>query len=319
MTTIASAAPTATSPVPAPSDGPARRGPARGNAVGQARWIPYAFLIPGLAFLGVFFAWPAFTAIQLAFYRYDVVSPPEFIGLDNFATAFTSPDFWQALRNSALFLLMYLPLVVFLPLLLAVLVNAKIRAVSTFRLLYYLPVVTPMVAIAIAWSYVFHPRGGLNWALLELGVVDEPIQFLLDSTWALPAVVAVEVWHGLGYFMVIYLAGLQAIPQDLYAAAALDGAGWWRQLTSITMPLIRPYFAVCLVLGGVFSMQAFASIYVLTGGGPQGGSSTLGFYIWSEAFQRFNFGYASAVGLILWALLLTFAAVSHRLSRGDAA
>ncbi|WP_116950399.1 carbohydrate ABC transporter permease [Jiangella endophytica] len=318
MTTIASAAPKATSTGPPGGGDTPRKGAGRGNAVGQARWIPYAFLIPGLAFLGVFFLWPAWTAIQLAFYRYDVVTPPVYVGLDNFSTAFSSSDFWQALTNSVLFLVMYLPLVVFLPLLLAVLVNSKIRAVSSFRLLYYLPVVTPMVAIAIAWSYVFHPRGGLNWALLELGVIDEPIQFLLDPTWSLPAVVAVEAWHGLGYFMVIYLAGLQAIPQDLYSAASLDGAGWWRQLTSITMPLIRPYLAVCLVLGGVFSMQAFASIYVLTGGGPQGASSTLGFYIWTEAFQRFNFGYASAVGLILWALLLTFAAVSHRLSRGEA-
>lgn len=296
-----------------------RRGSSEANTVGRRWWTPYAFLLPCLAFLGVFFLWPAWTAVQLAFYDYDIVSPPEFVGLRNFERIRDSSEFWQALWNSVQFLVLYLPLVVVAPLLVAVLVNAKIRAISVFRLIYYLPVITSMVAIAIAWSFMFHPRGILNWALLGTGLIDEPINFLLSPTWSLPAIVLVEAWHGFGYYMMIYLAGLQTVPQELYDAAEIDGAGWWRQLTNISLPLIRPFMGVVLVLGGIMAMQAFASIYVLTRGGPQGATTTLGFYIWSEAFERFDFGYASAVGLVLWALLVVFAAINFRLSRGGGA
>lgn len=287
------------------------------NAVGQQWWIPYVFLVPGLVFFAVFFAWPAWTAVQLAFYRYDVVSAPEFVGLGNFRELLSSGEFWQAFGNSVEFLALYLPLVVVVPLFLAVLVNTKVPGIKVFRLLYYLPFVTSMVAIAIAWSFVFHPRGLLNWLLVELHVVDQPVPFLLSTGWALPAVVVVEAWHGMGYYMLIYLAGLQAIPQELHDAAAVDGAGWWRRFRHVTVPLIRPYAAVCLVLGGIMAMQSFASVYVMTRGGPTGATTTLGYYIWTEAFEHFDFGYASAVGLVLWLFLVVFAVANYRLTRGE--
>jgi putative chitobiose transport system permease protein len=129
-------------------------------------------------------------------------------------------------------------------------------------------------------------------------------------------VVLVEAWQFMGYFMMIYLAGLQSIPSDLYEAAAIDGAGAWTRFRRITVPLIRPYAAVCGVFGGILATQSFASIYVLTGGGPQGASTTLGYYIWSRAFEHFDFGYASAVGLVLWLFLVAFALVQYRLTRG---
>ena len=301
-----------------PADVAARPGGGRRRRAGEPKWwVAYLFLAPGLAFFGLFFAWPALTAAQLAFYDYDIVSPPRFVGTDNFERLAASDEFWQAFGNSVLFLVMFVPLVVVLPLLLAVLVNRRLRGIGAFRLAYYLPVVTSMVAIAIAWSFVFHPRGALNWLLLELGVLDTPIQFLLDEQWALPAVVAVEAWQHAGYFMMIYLAGLQSIPGDLYEAAALDGAGGWARFRRITVPLIRPYAAVCCVLGGILATQAFASIYVLTRGGPQGATTTLGYYIWSTAFDDFDFGYASAVGLVLWLFLICYALVQYRLTRGE--
>jgi putative chitobiose transport system permease protein len=280
-------------------------------------WVPYAFLLPGLAFFAVFFVWPALIAVQVAFLHYDVVRPPRFVGLDNFAELATNPEFWQAFWNSVKFLALFLPLVMVVPLLLALAVNTKLRGIRVFRLVYYLPVITSMVAIAIAWAFVFHPRDILNWALVELGLVDQPIQFLPAPAWALPAVVVVEAWQSAGYFMMIYLAGLQSIPYELHEAAQLDGAGWWRRFAHVTVPLIRPYAAVCLVLGGISAMQSFASIFVMTRGGPQGASTTLGFYIWSEAFEDFNFGYASAVGLVLWAILVLFALGNYRLTRGE--
>jgi putative chitobiose transport system permease protein len=297
----------------------ARPGGGRRHGPGEPSWwVAYVFLIPGFLFFGVFFLWPAITAVQLSFYDYDVVHSPVFVGMANFERLAASPEFWRAFGNSLLFLAMFLPMVVVLPLLLAVLVNRKLRGIGVFRLIYYLPVVTSMVAIAIAWSFVFHPNGVLNWVLLQLGVIDTPIQFLLDGTWALPSVVLVEAWQYTGYFMMIYLAGLQSIPSDLYEAAALDGAGAWGRFRRITVPLIRPYAAVCSVLGGIIATQSFASIYVLTRGGPPPGeTTTLGFYIWSRAFEHHDFGYASAVGLVLWIFLIGFALVQYRLTRGE--
>jgi putative chitobiose transport system permease protein len=290
----------------------------RGTA-GPKWWVPWLFLVPGLGFFGVFFAWPAVIAAQLAFHDYDVVSPPRFVGAGNFVRMANSPEFWQAFGNSLLFLAMFLPLVVVVPLLLAIVVNRRLRGIGAFRLAYYLPVVTSMVAFAIAWSFLFHPKGALNWLLLELGIIDTPIQFLLDRHWALPAVVLVEAWQYAGYFMMIYLAGLQSIPGELYEAATLDGAGAWSRFRRITVPLVRPYAAVCCVLAGILATQSFASTYVLTRGGPQGATTTLGYYIWSRAFEHFDFGYASAVGLVLWAFLLIYALVQYRFTRGEQA
>lgn len=284
----------------------------------RQHWVatPYLFLLPALALLGVFFVWPAITAVQLAFYDYRVVSPAEFVGLDNFTHMLDDPRFSTALANSGLFLVGMLPILVVVPLLLAVLVNLPLRGIKVFRLVYYLPVVTSMVAVAVAWNYVYHQRGILNWLLTSLGLLDQPVQYLLDSAWALPALVLVESWKSLGYYMMIYLAGLQAVPRELYEAAEVDGAGPWRRLFSITVPMLRPYIAVVVVLAALDAMQVFTSVFVMTQGGPQDATLTLGYYIYDEAFRNFDMGYASAMGLVLWAILVVFSLVSYRLTRG---
>ncbi|SCL26614.1 carbohydrate ABC transporter membrane protein 1, CUT1 family [Micromonospora rhizosphaerae] len=307
--------------VPAPAEtGHSVAPPGRNRRVRQ-HWgaTPYLFLLPALTLLGVFFVWPAVTAVQLAFYDYRVVSPAEFVGLGNFSHMLGDDRFYTALTNSGLFLIGMLPILVVIPLLLAVLVNLPLRGIKVFRLVYYLPVVTSMVAVAIAWNYVYHQRGILNWLLNTLGLLDQPVQYLLDPGWALPALVLVESWKSLGYYMMIYLAGLQSVPRELYEAAAVDGAGPWRRLSSITVPMLRPYIAVVMVLAALDSMQVFTSVFVMTQGGPQDGTLTLGYYIYDAAFRHFNMGYASAMGLVLWAILVVFSLVSYRLTRGKAA
>lgn len=283
---------------------------------GQRWYTPYLFLIPGVVLFGVFFAWPAFTAIQLAFFSYDVVSPPVFIGIDNFTRLLGDSRFWTALANSFLFMIGLFPLAVVIPLLLAVLVNQKIPGIKTFRMLYYLPVVTSMVAVAVAWNYVFHQQGVLNWMLTGAGLLDEPIQYLLDPNWALPALILVEGWKSMGTYMIIYLAGLQSIPSDLYEAARVDGANAWHRLRHVTLPLMVPYFAVTMTLEMLEAMQVFTSVYVMTRGGPQDRTLTLGYYIWSAAFERYDMGYASAMGLVLWVLLIVMALINYRITRG---
>ncbi|WP_283139472.1 carbohydrate ABC transporter permease [Rhizohabitans arisaemae] len=283
---------------------------------GQRWYTPYLFSLPALVLFGVFFAWPAVTAIQLSFLKYDVVSPPVFVGMGNFTRMLGDERFWTSMLNSALFLVGMFPLLVVVPLLLAVLVNQKLPGIRTFRMLYYLPVVTSMVAVGVAWEYVFHQQGVLNWMLTTVGLLDQPIQYLLDSFWALPALVLVEGWKSMGFYMMIYLAGLQTIPAGLYEAAKVDGAGPWVRLRHITVPLMMPYIAVAITVEMLDAMQSFTSIYVMTGGGPQDATLTLGYYIWSSAFQRYEMGYASAMGLVLWALMIGLAFLNHRISKG---
>ncbi|NUR85886.1 MAG: sugar ABC transporter permease [Nonomuraea sp.] len=284
---------------------------------GQRWYTPYLFAAPALVLFGVFFAWPAVTAIQLSFLKYDMISPPPvFVGGDNFVHMLGDGRFWTALLNSGLFLVGLFPLLVVVPLLLAVLVNQKLPGIRTFRMLYYLPVVTSMVAVGIAWEYVFHQQGVLNWMLTGAGLLDQPIQYLLDPEWALPAVILVEGWKSMGFYMMIYLAGLQTIPESIYEAARVDGAGPWRRLRSITVPLLVPYIAVAFTVEMLDAMQAFTSIYVMTKGGPQDSTLTLGYYIWSAAFERYDMGYASAMGLVLWVLMIGLAVLNYRITRG---
>ncbi|TDC01227.1 sugar ABC transporter permease [Nonomuraea longispora] len=289
---------------------------AAGRIPGQRWYTPYLFVIPALVLFGVFFAWPAVTAIQLSFLEYDVVSQPVYIGMENFTRIVGDGRFWTALLNSLLFLVGMFPLLVVVPLLLAVLVNQRLPGIRTFRMLYYLPVVTSMVAVGVAWEYVFHQQGVLNWILTAAGLLDQPIQYLLDPFWALPALVLVEGWKSMGFYMMIYLAGLQTIPTNLYEAAKVDGATAWHRLRHITVPLMVPYIAVAVTVEMLDAMQAFTSIYVMTRGGPQDATLTLGYYIWSAAFEHYEMGYASAMGLVLWVLMIAMAVLNYRLTRG---
>lgn len=293
---------------------PARaRGGAPGRVVGQRWYTPYAFMAPGLALYAGMFAWPAVIAIQLAFSRYNIVSPIRFVGAANFVELVHDPRFFIALRNSFLFLLMYLPLTVVLPLLLAMLVNIKLRGIQVYRMLYYLPVITSMVAVAVAWKYVFNREGVVNWLLSLVGL--GPIDFLLSTSWALPTVVLLEGWKSMGLFMMIYLAGLQSVSQDLVEAATVDGANAWHRLWHVVVPSLLPTFAVTLTLAMLDAMKAFESVYVLTRGGPLDSTMTLGYYIWSKAFEEYDMGYASSVGLVLWAIMIVLALVNLKVTR----
>ncbi|HIT76160.1 MAG TPA: sugar ABC transporter permease [Candidatus Avipropionibacterium avicola] len=278
-------------------------------------WVPYLFMAPILVLFAVFFAWPAVLALQLAFYDYSVVNPTVWVGWDNFARMMSDARLGQAALNSLVYLVGLLPLTVVIPLLLAVLLNQKLRAIGVYRFLYYLPVVTSMVAVAVAWRYVFHDLGMINWMLTSIGLIDQPVQFLLDQDSAIWALILVEGWKSMGSYMLIYLAGLQAIPSDLYEAARIDGAGPVRRLRHVTVPLMAPYLLVTLTLEMQDATQVFTSIYVLTGGGPADSTLSLGYYIWSLAFEHFQMGYASAISLVLWLVLIVMAVGNYAVSK----
>lgn len=294
---------------------PERRSSRRAEVNRRPLWTPWLFMLPGLVLFGVFYVWPASQALQLAFYSYDGISPPELVGLDNFARMVADPRFHEALLNSFLFLAGMIPLAVFVPLLLAVLVNQKIPGVQAFRVAIVMPVVVSMVAVAVTWKYVLDAEGVLSWLVTSLGLTDEPRAWLLDSTWALPCLIVIEGWKSMGIYMMIYLAGLQAIPSELNEAAQIDGAGAWQRLTRITVPLLMPYMAVTSTMAMLDSMQVFTSVYVMTRGGPQDSTMTLGYYVWSKAFEDYEFGYANAVALVLWAIMIILALFNYRLTR----
>ncbi|HEX5403886.1 MAG TPA: sugar ABC transporter permease [Pseudonocardiaceae bacterium] len=280
---------------------------------------PYLFLLPGIALFGVFFAWPAVLAVETAFTDYSIVNPTHWIGMANFAALWHDAEFRGAILHSFVVMVGLLPFSVVIPIALAILVNNALRGIQFFRALYFLPVVTSMVAVAVAWNYVFDDRGVLNWLLERLHVTAGPVHFLLDQHWALASVIVVEGWKGAGTYMMIFLAGLQSIPDDLHEAAQLDGAGGWQRFTAITLPLLRPYVAVAVTIEIVNAMQVFTSVYVLTQGGPGGHTETAGYYIWSKAFQHFQLGYASAAGIVVWVILVVLAIVNYRVtSRGGA-
>ncbi|HEY1572921.1 MAG TPA: sugar ABC transporter permease [Pseudonocardiaceae bacterium] len=298
---------------------PPRPATGRRTGGGTRPYVPYLFLLPGIALFGVFFAWPAVLAVETAFTNYSIVNPTRWVGLANFTALWHDAEFHGAIVHSFIVMLGLLPFSVIIPISLAVLVNRAVRGIQFFRALYFLPVVTSMVAVAVAWNYVFDDRGVLNWILERLHVTDGPIHFLLDQHWALASVIVVEGWKGVGTYMMIFLAGLQSIPGDLHEAAQLDGASAWQRFSRITVPLLRPYIAVAVTIELVNAMQVFTSVYVLTQGGPGGHTETAGYFVWSRAFQHFQLGYASASGIVIWVILVVLALVNYRITnRGEA-
>lgn len=285
------------------------------HVVGQRWYTPYTFLLPGLVMLGLMFAWPAFVTFQLAFSKYDIVHPARWIGAENFTTMFSDPRFYLTLANTGMFLLMYLPLVVIIPLLLAILVNTRLPGIHAFRMAYYLPVVTSMVAVAVAWKYLLNQEGVINWILRAVTGTDASISFLLDTTWALPSVVAIEAWKSMGLYMMIYLAGLQAVPSELIDAARVDGANTFQRFRYVTLPAMAPYVAVTLTLGMLDAMRSFEAIYMLTQGGPEDATLTIGYYVWQTAFRNYDMGYASAIGLVMWAIMIVLALLNQLVTR----
>ncbi|MEK3806980.1 carbohydrate ABC transporter permease [Metabacillus sp. SLBN-84] len=272
----------------------------------QGKITPYLFLLPGCVILGAFIFYPMLQAIWLSFTNYNMVTEAEFIGTENYQNLFEDELFWKVLGQTLLYLVIVVPALVILPIFIAILVNQQIRGIAFFRSAYYIPVVTSMVVVGITWKWVYADQGVLNYFLESLGIIGEPVHWLTSTSTSIFAVMAVTVWKGLGYYMVIYLAGLQAIPGDLYEAADIDGASKWKQILHITIPLLMPSIMIVTIMSSISAMKVFEEIYVMTGGGPLNSTKTLVFYIYQEAFENLKMGYASAGGVILFLITLVF-------------
>ena len=268
-----------------------------------------AFLAPALAALLVFFLLPVVAAFLLSLTDFDLYSLADarnlrFVGLENYARLLRDPTFWRAFANTLVFVALGAPLSVGASFAAALLLCARsARAQAFFRTVYFLPVVTTLVAVAVVWRFLYHPRLGLaNRALAWLGL--SPIDWLGDPAWAMPAIILLAVWKNFGFNMVIFVAGLQSIPERLYEAARLDGATRWQELRAVTLPMLLPTttFVVLMTLIGHF--QLFAEPYVMTQGGPEDSTRSLVLLLYEQGFRWWNLGQASAISVLLFAVVL---------------
>jgi putative chitobiose transport system permease protein len=280
-----------------------------------AKLTPYLFLLPALVMLSLTVFYPALQAFFLSFtrYEYDLTQPPVWIGFKNFQRLWVDPVFWQTFRNTFLYLICVVPILVTVPLALAILVNQTLRGIQWFRAAFYVPVVISMVVAGIAWKWLYADNGLLNQFLKMVAIPAVP--WLTSPTLAIFSVMAVTVWKGLGYYMVIYLAGLQAIPQDLYEAAAIDGSDGIKKHWDITVPLMRPYLLLVAVISAISATKTFEELYIMTQGGPRNSSKTLVYYLYEQAFQNLEMSYACTIGLVMFLIILGLSILRLSLER----
>ncbi|MBD2166148.1 sugar ABC transporter permease [Calothrix membranacea FACHB-236] len=278
----------------------------------KQRLTPYLFLLPALIILGLTVFWPALQAFYLSFTSYeDISQPPQWIGIANFLKLWKDAVFWQTLTNTFLYLVGVVPILVIAPLGLAILVNQKLRGMNWFRAAYYTPVVISMIVAGIAWKWLYAENGLLNQFFKALGMFPEGIPWLTSPSKlfgilpiSLASVMAVTIWKGLGYYMVIYLAGLQSIPGDVYEAAAIDGSDGIRKHLDITIPLMKPYLALVAVISAISATKVFEEVYIMTQGGPLNSSKTIVYYLYEQAFTNLEISYACTIGLVLFLIIL---------------
>jgi multiple sugar transport system permease protein len=273
-----------------------------------------AFLSPNLIGFLIFTAFPVLGAVALAFTDYDLLLGGRWIGLDNFSRLLHDDVFKAALLNTIYFTLVSVPLSVALGLLVAVLVTSVVRGATMFRVIFLMPYVTVTVALALSWKWIYQPDGGLANTMLGWFGIDGP-SWLTSSTWALPALIVMNIWKSFGYNTVIFIAGLLAIPREVYDAARVDGANAWQRFRHVTLPLLSPTTFFVVIVAIINSFQVFDQALVMTGGGPGTSTTTLVLQIYDVGFRSFNLGYAAAIGLVLFACVLAFTVTQFLLQR----
>ncbi len=264
---------------------------------GRRTLTAYAFMAPALVLLIIFTIVPIIGSMILMFFDYSVLGTTKFIGFDNFINAFSDREFLISIKNSILFVAV-VPVIQILSILLALLVNRKLPGMGTFRTLYYIPVVTSMVAVSIMWGFIFDPSGIINTFLIDNKIISQPLGFLNSKTTSMLCLMFITLWQGLGYYMMMYLAGLQGIPSELSEAAQIDGANAWQVISRIKIPLLKPYVWFCSLNSIISAIGVFDVVFVLTKGGPNDSTMVINYYSYTKAFEDFQFGYAAAIGMV---------------------
>ena len=299
------------------SDKPTAKAKRRERGKGYYRWyVPYLFLLPGLGLYLLWTVYPLLYQLYISFFEWKIApgQVSEFVGLANYQEAFADRTFWLAMRNTAMYAVVTVVGQMVVGLALAMLVHRVVIGKRFFRTIYYLPVVTSWIVVSFLFLYLFSPgeSGLINFILMRLGVLQQPISWMANSDTAWIAIYALGIWKGMGWAMIIFLAALQGIPTELYEAAAIDGATEWKRFTRLTLPLIRRttlFVLVALMIGG---FQVFLSVLIITGGGPLHRTEVALTYMFSEAFGNLNFGYGAALSYILAGVIVLVSVVQMR-------
>jgi multiple sugar transport system permease protein len=280
-------------------------------------WTAYLFLAPGLILFSVFTVFALIYAFYLTFHEWNILQPAKpFVGLQNYRDMLHDDLFKQSVINTAYFTGGSIPLTMAIGLGVALLLNQPLRMRGLLRTMYFLPVVTPFVVSAILWKWLYNGDYGLfNFYLLKLHLIHQPLLWLASKNLAMPSVILMAIWGGVGFSMVVYLAGLQSIPEELYEAAKIDGANAFSRLRYITIPMLAPTSLFLLVIGIIGSFQIFTQIFVMTGGGPVGRTTTVVYYIYQSAFTYYEMGYASTLAYGLFVLLFAVTLLQLQLYR----
>ncbi|MBN1312703.1 MAG: sugar ABC transporter permease [Anaerolineae bacterium] len=279
----------------------------------QQTWSAYLYMLPFLILFTLFYVYPIFQGLYISLTSWDLITPQKYIGFQNYTNLLSDKQFWTTLRNTAYFTALNVPLAILVPLGLALLVNAPIRGQGIFRTVFSVPMMISVSAIAIIWRWFYDPTSGITNYYLEL-IGIQGRNWLTDINTAMPAIVIADIWWRSGWNMTLFMAGLQEIPEELYDAAKIDGAGGWNLFRYITLPGLQPttlFIAVTTVIG---SFRVFAIILQLTGGGPFESTRSVVQNLYETAFQFFKMGKASAIAWILFAIVLVFTILQFRLS-----
>jgi putative chitobiose transport system permease protein len=275
---------------------------------------PYLFLAPALLLIAVFVLYPMLAVVYFSFTDYSIISPPEWVGLDNYLRLLDDRTFWKALTNSAIYLIAT-PILIALSISLAIVVNRRLPGMSLFRALYYVPAVAGSIAIGISWRWIFDRNGLVNSVLISFGVIDQPVQWLTEPDAILPIAILLTIWAGIGYYSVIFVAGLQNVPEELYDAAQIDGCNSFQKHWHVSLPALRPQIVFVAVISSLAALKVFDEIYVLTNrtGGILDSGVTMVFYLWKQAFVQSHAGYASAIAMVLLVVTLAFSIINVQL------
>jgi putative chitobiose transport system permease protein len=275
---------------------------------------PYLFLTPALLAIAIFVLYPILAVVYYSFTDYTIVNPPVWVGLSNYNSLIHDTTFWRALGHSFVYLLVT-PTLIFLSIILAIIVDRKLPGISAYRALFFIPVISGSIAVGIAWRLMLDTNGIINALLLSIGILKEPVQWLAEPIYTLPFCMLMTVWLGVGYYMMIFLAGLQNIPDELYDAAQIDGCNSWQKHWYVSIPGLRPQITFVTIISSLAALQVFNEIFTLTNGtgGVLQSGYTVVYYLWQQAFRLSHAGKASAIAMVLLLITLIFSMMNIRL------
>jgi multiple sugar transport system permease protein len=281
----------------------------------RREWSAYVFLLPGFLVFSVFTLFGIIFSLIISFHQWDILNPVKpYVGTKNYQALLQDPNFRQAVVNTAYYTFASIPLTLAAGLGAALLLNQRIRGRAFFRAVFYLPVITPLVISAIVWKFIYNGDFGLlNYYLEKLHLISQPVEWLGNPSLAMPSIIVFTIWQGFGFAMVVYLAGLQAIPRELVEAIEVDGAGAFQRFRYVIFPMLGPTTFFLVVFLVIQSFQAFTQIAIMTGGGPLGTTTTIVYYMYQQGFQFFHMGYASAITWALFVLVLVFTVAQVRI------